>query len=59
MKAQQDSKKWREKFRTNFRRLKDFMTAVDKEIAQMAVFKQNEVDGTNEYAPPDNFDENL
>ena len=24
----------------------------------MAVFKQNEVDGTNEYAPPDNFDEN-
>ena len=47
-----------QKFRTNFRRLKDFMIAVDKEIAQMAVFKQNEVDGTNEYAQPDALDEN-
>ena len=44
--------------RANFKRLKEFMTAVDKEIAQMAIFKQSDAGGAAEYAPPDVHDEN-
>lgn len=35
------------KFRQNFQRLRDFMSSVDKEISQLAVFNQKD-DQTNE-----------
>ena len=41
------------KMRANFRRLKEFMTAVDREIAQMGVFKQSDAGGASEFMPSD------
>ena len=49
-----------QKFKMNFQRLKEFMQAVDKEIAQMAVFNQNEDAGglAGEFTVPEPLDPN-
>ena len=43
-----------EKFKLNFARLKEFMTAVDKEISTMAVFNTREDQFANDAAPGEN-----